>query len=231
MEPIISCLNNHANIAYMTANINPLFITFEGCDGTGKSTQAKILANSMDALLTSDPKGTNYGKLVTDAAISEADGWALAFAFMSARAALVDNVIKPALQAGESVICDRFIDSTLVYQGVLGGLDMQALESMSTSYASAGIIPDLTIVLAYENLDDIHARIVSRAADSGVDMDRFDAMPVDMMRLVQDGFIRIASNNPSNHAIIQCDGKSVDDIHMDIIQSVREYIDNKKELM
>lgn len=204
----------------MTEN-NNVFITFEGCDGTGKTTQSKLLADDMHALLTSDPKGTVYGKQITDIAIAKADGWAQAFAFLSARAKLTEDVIMPALLTGRNVICDRFMDSTFVYQGILGGLNLSRLRDL-TFIASHNIKPDLTIILRFNDLECLHERIVSRAKDEGSELDRFDAMSVSSMREVQDGFMSLASAEPWRFIVIDCDNRSVNEIHEDILKQVNE---------
>lgn len=204
----------------MTEN-NNVFITFEGCDGTGKTTQSKLLADDMHALLTSDPKGTVYGKQITDIAIAKADGWAQAFAFLSARAKLTEDVIMPALLTGRNVICDRFMDSTFVYQGILGGLNLSRLRDL-TFIASHNIKPDLTIILRFNDLECLHERIISRAKDEGSELDRFDAMSVSSMREVQDGFMSLASAEPWRFIVIDCDNRSVNEIHEDILKQVNE---------
>lgn len=204
----------------MTEN-NNVFITFEGCDGTGKTTQSRLLADDMHALLTSDPKGTVYGKQITDIAIAKADGWAQAFAFLSARAKLTEDVIMPALLTGRNVICDRFMDSTFVYQGILGGLNLSRLRDL-TFIASHNIKPDLTIILRFNDLECLHERIVSRAKNEGSELDRFDAMSVSSMREVQDGFMSLASAEPWRFIVIDCDNRSVNEIHEDILKQVNE---------
>lgn len=204
----------------MTDN-NNIFITFEGCDGTGKTTQSKLLADDMNALLTSDPKGTDYGKKITDLAIADADGWAQAFAFLSARAKLTEDVIMPALLTGKNVVCDRFMDSTFVYQGILGGLDLGKLHDL-TFISSHNIKPDLTILLRFKDLNCLHERIISRAKADGKELDRFDAMSVNSMREVQDGFMSLASAEPWRFIVVDCDNRTVNDIHEDILKQVNE---------
>lgn len=197
----------------------PLFITFEGCDGTGKTTQAKLLANNMNALLTSDPKGTDYGREITDKAIANEHDWTLAFAFLSARAALTENIIIPALESGRTVICDRFMDSMLVYQGMLGGLDANLLAMFSLT-ASHGLKPDCTVLLTYDDVETMHSHIVMRARMQGERLDRFDRMDADHMRAVRNGFMRLADTEPDRFIVIHCDGKSIESIHSEILKKL-----------
>lgn len=217
----------------MTVNINdmitfskPMLITIEGCDGTGKTTQAKLLHESIKgSILTSDPKGTAYGKLITDEAIRTQDNdWTTAFAFLSARASLVNNVIKPALINDETIICDRFYDSNLVYQGVLGGLPITDIYDMSMK-ATGGIQPDCTVLLMFDDIETAHDRIIQRAKNTNQPLDRFDSMTVSSMKRLQDGFMSLIDDygsliNSDRFMVIKCDNKSIDNIHMDIINGI-----------
>lgn len=197
----------------------PLFLTFEGCDGTGKTTQARLLADGMGAVLTSDPKGTGYGREITDIAIREADGWPQAFAFLSARAKLTEDVIMPALRSGRDVVCDRFMDSTFVYQGMLGGIGTESLKGM-TMAASHGVRPGITVLLRFDDLGCLHERIARRAGLTGAVPDRFDGMGLDGMKAVQDGFMSLAEAEPERFIVVGCDGRSVEEIHANITDRV-----------
>jgi dTMP kinase len=130
-----------------------VFITFEGLDRSGKSTQAELLraafeAEGRDAVLTREPGGTELGerirKLLLDG--DEAGPWAEALLFAAARAELVDRVIAPALERGADVICDRYIDSSLAYQGVARGLGVDRVLELNLQ-ATRGLLPDKTILL------------------------------------------------------------------------------------
>lgn len=135
--------------------IHGLFITFEGGEGAGKSTQIRTLADRLkaagrDVVVTREPGGSAGGEAVRHVLLSgaaEAYGPSMeAILFSAARADHVDTVIRPAVDSGKDVLCDRFMDSSRVYQGVTGNLDpsfMRALERV----AIAGMVPDLTLIL------------------------------------------------------------------------------------
>jgi dTMP kinase len=132
-----------------------LFITFEGTEGSGKSLQARLLverlrAREVPVLATHEPGGTPLGDQLRQLVLLRDDldvgPRTEALLMCSSRAQLVDKVIRPALGRGEVVICDRFADSTLVYQGAGRGLDMQGLAAV-ISFATAGLQPDMTILL------------------------------------------------------------------------------------
>jgi dTMP kinase len=130
-----------------------MFVSFEGIDGSGKSTQAALLAEALAAegrevVLTREPGGTELGERIR--ALLLADGeiapWAEAALFAAARAQLVDEVVRPALARGADVVCDRFLDSSLAYQGIARGLGVDAVLELNR-IATGGLLPDRTFVL------------------------------------------------------------------------------------
>jgi dTMP kinase len=126
-----------------------MFVTFEGIDGSGKTTQAALLAESLpDVLLLREPGGTPLGERLRELLLDgpEMTPWAEAILFAAARAELVERVIRPALANGATVICDRYLDSSLVYQGVARGLGVDAVYELNMS-ATGGLLPDRTFVL------------------------------------------------------------------------------------
>ena len=130
-----------------------MFITFEGLDGSGKSTQAELLAEavrgtSRDVVTTREPGGTPLGEHVRELLLSgdEISPWAEAALFTAARAELVDRVIAPAVEGGAVVICDRFLDSSLAYQGVARGLGVDRVLELNLP-AIRGQLPDRTFLL------------------------------------------------------------------------------------
>ena len=130
------------------------FITFEGPEGGGKSTQTHALAASLADLgyrvwTTREPGGTRVGEMIRPILLGQQPapitGWAEALLFTAARAQLVDEVIRPRLQQGEVVLCDRYLDSTLAYQGYGRGLDLETLRQLQRQ-ATGALLPDLTIL-------------------------------------------------------------------------------------
>ena len=130
-----------------------MFVTFEGIDGSGKSTQAALLVEALRAegrevVATREPGGTALGERVREILLEGAEiaPWTEAALFAAARAQLVEEVIRPALERGVDVVCDRFLDSSLAYQGVARGLGIEAVLDLN-SLALGGLLPDRTFLL------------------------------------------------------------------------------------
>ena len=128
-------------------------MTFEGADGSGKSTQAELLraglaADGRDVVLTREPGGTELGEAVRALVLDgpEMGAWAEAALFASSRAEHVEEVIRPALERGADVICDRFVDSSLAYQGIARGLGVDAVLQLNLA-VTGGLLPDVTFLL------------------------------------------------------------------------------------
>lgn len=200
------------------------FITLEGGEGTGKSTQARRLAaalqkGGLDVVLTREPGGSAGAEAVRHVLLSGAakdfgpQGEALLFA--AARADHVDSLIRPALAAGKWVICDRFIDSTRVYQGAVGAVPGALLDSLEW-VAAAEARPDLTLVL------DVPPEVgLSRAAGRGEGADRFESEGLAFHTRVRDAFLALAKADPARCVIVDASG-GPDDVAALVWSSVRE---------
>jgi len=130
-----------------------MFVTFEGLDGSGKSTQAELLrarleADGEDVIATREPGGTELGEKIRDLVLhgGHVIPWAEALLYAAARAQHVDEVIRPALERGASVICDRYVDSSVAYQGVARGLGLERVLDLNLA-AVGGLMPDHTFLL------------------------------------------------------------------------------------
>ncbi len=131
-----------------------MFVTFEGLDGSGKTTQVELLRKLLEdegreVVVTREPGGTELGELVRDVVLHrdlEIGAWAEAALFAAARSQLVAAVIRPALERGADVLCDRYIDSSLAYQGIARGLGVDPVLELNMQ-ATGGLLPDRTVLL------------------------------------------------------------------------------------
>jgi dTMP kinase len=146
-----------------------VFVTFEGLDGSGKSTQAELLAEALAAdgrevVATREPGGTELGERVRQLLLGggEVAPWAEAALFAAARAQLVEGVIAPALERGADVVCDRYLDSSLAYQGIARGLGLEHVLQLNL-HAVRGLLPDRTFLLLVDPAES--ARRVGEGGD------------------------------------------------------------------
>ena len=178
-----------------------MFVTFEGLDGSGKSTQAELLRDALaaegrDVVLTREPGGTELGEKVRGLLLDgvEVSPWAETMLFAAARAELVERVIEPALQRGADVICDRYVDSSLAYQGIARGLGVERVLELNLQ-AIRGLLPDRTILLLLDP-----DRSVERAGET----DRIERAGDDFRRRVDAAYRDLAEMFPRR--ILQADG-------------------------
>jgi dTMP kinase len=206
------------------------FLTLEGPDGSGKSTQAHRLAGRLTAAgyhctLTREPGGTPLGEEVREIVLHKLSPIPVAEAllFYAARAQLVAEVIEPALTNGDVVICDRFADSTLAYQGYGAGQSIDALRAVA-GYAVGDLVPDLTILI------DLPAEEGLRRKRTGEEINRFEsALDLDFHRRVRDGFLALAAAEPARFAVL--DGLlSPDQTEVAVAEALRPRLANKLEL-
>jgi dTMP kinase len=201
-----------------------VFITLEGIDRAGKTTQAKLLARELgeDTLLLREPGGTTASErmreLVKDPEV-ELDPRAELLLFCAARADLVERVIRPALGAGTDVVCDRFVDSTVAYQGVGRGLGVELVERLNEA-AVAGCMPDLTILLRVDPdaaVERGQQRIAEGVADGS---DRFEAEGPEFQRRIADAYDRIAAEHADRFEVVDATGP-VEEVHAAVMAAAR----------
>jgi len=206
--------------------VQGLFITFEGGEGAGKSTQIGRLADHLradgdDVLVTREPGGSPGAEAVRHVILSgaaEPFGPAMeALLFAAARNDHVEQVIRQALKAGQMVLCDRYIDSSRVYQGVTGNLDPDLMRAIERA-AINGLMPDMTIILdlpAEVGLQRAHARRGAGTAD------RFEKETIDLHRKRRGAYLAIATAEPERCKVISAD-RPADEIAADIAALVDE---------
>lgn len=210
---------------------NGLFVTFEGPEGAGKSTQMRMLgevlmADGYEVLATREPGGTHLGEelrhLVKHLAGDEAPCPVAELLLMGAgRAQHVEKVIAPFLAAGGIVLCDRFADSTTVYQGVGRGLDMDFVMAMHRQ-STGGCWPRLTILLDVPCEIGL-GRSRQRCYGEGV-RDRFEDESLHFHRTVRDGFLELAAAEPQRFRIFSTE-LEIAEVHAGIVKEVRRVLD------
>jgi dTMP kinase len=183
-----------------------LFVTFEGSEGCGKSTQIKRLAawlheTGHHCLTTREPGGTPAGDRIRDLLQHAPEGHGLfpeaeLFLFAASRAQLVREVIRPALERNDVVISDRFHDSTAVYQGVARQL-AQEMTTAVNGFAIGGTLPDITFLLDMD-AGEAHRRIQRRDRPA----DRMESEPLAFYEAVREGYLRAAAAEPSRFAVL-----------------------------
>ena len=191
-----------------------LFVTLEGIDRSGKTTQARLLCEALGdrAVAVREPGGTAVGErvreLLKDASII-VEGRTEALLFAAARAQLVSDVISPALQDGKIVISDRFLDSSLAYQGGARGLGVDEVAQVN-EFATGGLQPDVTILL-----DLTPAAAASRA---GVEVDRFEQEGAALQESVRAAYAALAADD-ARWVVVDAD-RGPDEVHRDVLAVV-----------
>lgn len=185
------------------------FITFEGGEGAGKTTQAQLLADALEkagieTLQTREPGGTFGAEAIRDLVLEgTSDRWSGMTELLLMYAARLDHVeklIKPALERGVWVISDRFADSSLAYQGYARGLNIDLVKSLHATVME-GFEPDITILF---DMDPVLAQ--KRVETRGEDLTRFDAEDLDFHKTLRSAFLEIANDNPDRVKTVDADG-------------------------
>jgi dTMP kinase len=200
-----------------------VLISLEGIDCSGKTTQAALLHRSLGerALLLREPGGTEAGERMRALlkASVELDPIAELLLFCSARAELMARVIRPALEENRDVVLDRFMDSTVAYQGAGRGLGVELVERLNAA-ATDGAEPDVTVLLRIDP---------ERAADRGQQRlagqqrraDRFEGEGIEFQRRVADAYDELATRHPDRIAVVDAEGE-VDDVHARVAEALRK---------
>lgn len=195
-----------------------MFISLEGIDGSGKSTQAKLLAEALgpETLLIREPGGTEAAErirgLLADPELA-LDPLAELLLFLAARADLTARAIRPALDAGCDIVCDRFADSSVAYQGAARGLGVGEVISL-TDAATEGLWPDLTVLLRLD------PEVGLGRADGS---DRFESEGLELQRAVAQAYEEIAKIASDRFVVVEGDG-SVEEVHERVMTAVRSHL-------
>ena len=180
-----------------------MFVTFEGLDGCGKTTQARLLARALeedgvDVVSTREPGGTPLGEAVRDLVLhgEHVAPWAEAALYAAARAQHVDEVIRPALARGATVICDRYLDSSVAYQGAGRGLGVDAVAALN-AFATGGLAPDRTLLLRIDPAA-ARARLHGRAGAP----DRLERERDDFFTTIAGAYDALAAREPGRIRVL-----------------------------
>lgn len=202
-----------------------LFITFEGTDGSGKTTQIKLVEEYMKAkgyevLLTREPGGTRVSEMIRDLILDPANTEIFPLTelilYAASRAQHVVQVIKPAVEAGKIVICDRFVDSSYAYQGCGRGVDLKVVADVNR-VAIDGMIPDITFFL------DIDPEIALKRRINSTGADRIEQEKIEFHRRVYDGYKKMSVLFSDRIRTINAN-KSIEDISSEINEYLEEII-------
>jgi dTMP kinase len=204
------------------------FIAFEGIEGAGKGTQVELARTYLEAqghevLVTREPGGTGLGERLRDSLLEHdhesVDARAEALLFAASRAQHVSRVIRPALEEGKTVLCDRYLDSSLAYQGAGRGLGEQDVLSLNV-WATQGLFPDLVILLHLEPGQGL-SRI-------GEEQDRIESEDQAFHAKVADAFLKIAEDHPERFRVIDADG-SPEVVHQRVQEELRKFFKTEGE--
>ena len=197
-----------------------LFITFEGPDGCGKTTQMKLLAEyfekkGKEVVLTREPGGKGLGEKVREILLNydgEVSDRCESFLFLADRAQNIDIIVNPAVKEGKIVLCDRHIDSTVAYQGYGRGLNIDRI-NMLNNLATNGKKPDLTLVFDVD-VENSMKRV-------GKEKDRMESAGIDFHNRVRKGYLELAKQEPKRIKVLDAT-KSIEEIHKDVINILAE---------
>lgn len=196
-----------------------LFITFEGADGCGKTTQIELIDEyfrgyKIPTLLTREPGSRGLGTKLREILLNyegDVSSTCESFLFLADRAQHIDCIIKPALEAGKIVLCDRHIDSTMAYQGYGRGIELERIEYLN-NIATGGMKPDLTIVFDVD-VETSMARI-------GRNKDRMEAAGIEFFNRVRQGYLEIAKKEPDRVKVVNS-SDTIENVHKKIVEIIK----------
>ena len=196
------------------------FITFEGADGCGKTTQLELLADYLkeknkEVIITREPGAKGLGEKIREILLNydgEVSDRCESFLFLADRAQHIDMIVNPAVEAGKIVLCDRHIDSSVAYQGYGRGLDIEQIDRLNM-LATNGRRPDLTLVF------DIDAETSMKRV--GKEKDRMESAGVEFFNRVRKGYLELAKQEPERIRVLDAT-KSIEEIHNEVVKIISE---------
>lgn len=199
-----------------------LFITFEGADGCGKTTQLNLLKEYLerkgyDVILTREPGAKGLGIKIREILLNydgEVSNRCESFLFLADRAQNIDIIVNPAIKNGKIVLCDRHTDSSVAYQGYGRGLDIEQIKTLN-NLATGGKTPDLTLVFDVD--------IETSMKRVGNEKDRMESAGVEFFNRVRNGYLEIAKQEPERIKVIDST-KSIEDVHNQVLQVIEQIL-------
>lgn len=199
-----------------------LFITFEGADGCGKTTQLNLLKEYLeqkgyDVILTREPGAKGLGIKIREILLNydgEVSNRCESFLFLADRAQNIDIIVNPAIKEGKIVLCDRHTDSSVAYQGYGRGLDIEQIKTLN-NLATGGKTPDLTLVFDVD--------IETSMKRVGNKKDRMESAGVEFFNRVRNGYLEIAKQEPERIKVIDST-KSIEDVHNQVLQVIEQIL-------
>jgi len=199
-----------------------LFITFEGCDGCGKTTQLELLAEylrtqSKDVIVTREPGAKGLGVKLREILLNydgEVSPNCENFLFLADRAQHIDTIVKPAIENGKIVLCDRHIDSTVAYQGYGRGLDIDQINYLN-DLATSGLKPDLTLLFDVDTETSM-MRV-------GKNKDRMESAGIEFQEKVRQGYLKLAKSEPNRIKVFDS-RKTIEQLHQEVLTIIAHLI-------
>lgn len=207
-----------------------VFITFEGIEGCGKTSQAKLLSKYLEGqgykvIMTREPGGTAISEAIREVLLStdfiKMHPHTEVLLYLASRAQHIAEIIKPALQNGEIVISDRFSDSTFVYQCYVRGIDISIVETMNT-FATGGISPHVTFILDVDPAEGLQ-RAKSRNQKQSRKEDRLESETIEFHQRVREGYLKIAREYPERIFVVRSDRDKIE-VHEEIKSIVARFL-------
>lgn len=199
-----------------------LFITFEGCDGCGKTTQLELLAKFLeekgyDVVVTREPGAKGLGTKLREILLNydgEVSSNCESFLFLADRAQHIDTLVKPAIENGKIVLCDRHIDSTVAYQGYGRGINLEQINYLN-NLATSGLKPNLTLLF------DVDTETSMQRV--GKNKDRMESAGIEFQEKVRHGYLTLAKEEPKRIKVFNSK-KTIEQLHQEVLDTIAPFI-------